>query len=254
MRATHVLPLAMMLAVGIGGAGWAQGSPPAARPLNAQEIKALQREGSVAANLEGAYASAVQAHAASIQGRDQVALNQVFDARTRIMSVRNLKLADAELDRALNDLITLTTLAQRRLSSRSPAANDALKELVVKFSQTMAALPQIGGGGGAGGVAPILSQKLAPELVTDSYLALANAQVDLAQGNPKMAALWLNQAQTTLQTARQAPGNERIQDLVSALSPAIQVAQMQIDQNSPEALASTSKAIEEMANRLATIR
>ncbi len=253
MRAMHVLPLAMMLAVGIGGSGWAQ-SQGAARPLNAQEIKALQREGSVAANLEGAYASAVQAHAASIQGRDQVALNQVFDARTRIMSVRNLKLADAELDRALNDLLTLTTLAQRRLSSRSPAANDALKELVVRFSQTMAALPQIGGGGGAGGVDPILSQKLAPELVTDSYLALANAQVDLAQGNPKMAALWLNQAQTTLQTARQAPGNERIQDLVSALSPAIQVAQMQIDQNSPEALASTSKAIEEMANRLATIR
>ena len=254
MRAKHVLPLAMMLAVGMGGAVVAQGSQPAMKPLSAQEIKALQREGSAAANLEGAYASAVQAHAASIQGQDQVALNQVFDARTRIVSVRNLKLADAELDRALNDLLTLTTLAQRRLSSRSPAANDALKELVVKFSQTMAALPQIGGGGGAGRAAPILTQKLAPELVTDSYRALANAQVDLAQGNPKMAALWLNQAQTTLQTARQAPGNERIQDLVSALSPAIQVAQMQNDQNSPEALASTSKAIEEMANRLATIR
>jgi hypothetical protein len=256
MRAKQVLPLAMMLAVGMGGAVVAQGGAgqPAERALTAQEVRALQREGSIAANLEGAYESAVQAHAAAIQGHDQVALNQVFDARTRIVSVRNLKLTDAELDRALNDLITLTTLAQRRLSSRSPAANDALKELVVKFSQTMAALPQIGGGGGAGRAAPILTQKLAPELVTDSYRALASAQIDLAQGNPKMAALWLNDAQTNLQSAKQAPGNERIQDLVSALAPAIQVAQMQIDQNSPEALASTSKAIEEMANRLATLR
>jgi hypothetical protein len=255
MRAKHVLPLAMMLAVGMGGAVVAQGGAgQPARALNAQEIKALQREGSIAANLEGAYESAVQAHAAAIQGHDQVALNQVFDARTRIVSVRNLKLTDAELDRALNDLVNLTTLAQRRLSSRSPAANDALKELVVKFSQTMAALPQIGGGGGAGRAAPILTQKLAPELVIDSYRALANAQVDLAQGNPKMAAQWLNEAQTNLLAARLAPEKERIQDLASALSPAIQVAQMQIEQNSPEALASTSKAIEEMANRLATLR
>jgi hypothetical protein len=256
MRAKHVLPLALGLAVGMAGVGWAQGgaAPQAAPPLSKQEIQVLQREGSIAANLEGAYASAVEAHAAAIQGRDQIALNQVFDARTRLMGVRNLKLSDPELNRAVNDLLNLTTLAQRRLTARSPASEDALKELVLRFNQTMTALPQLGGGGGAGQAAPILTQKLAPELLTDSYRALAHAQIDLAQGNPKAAGLWLNEAQTQLIAASLAPGNERIQDLVSAVAPAIQVAQMQLSQNSPEALASTGKAIDQLANRLSTIR
>jgi len=257
MRAKHVVPLALVLAVGMGGAVVAQQAPqgePAARPLTRQEIQALQREGSAAANLEGAYASAVQAHASAILGEDQLALNQVFDARTRIMNVRNLRLADADLDRALNDLVNLTTLAQRRLSSRSPAAQDALRDLVLRFSQTMASLPNLGGGGGAGRAAPILTQKLAPELVTDAYRALASAQAEMVQGNPQMAGLRLNEAQTHLQAARQAPGNERIQDLATAIAPAIQVAQMQLSQNSPEALTSTSEAIAQMANRLSTLR
>ncbi len=262
MRVTHgkhVLPLALVLAVGIGGAGWAQGSAPGAapqvtKPLSKQEIQALQREGSIAANLEGAYTSAVEAHAAALQGRDQIALNQVFDSRTRLMGVRNLKLADPELNRALDDLISLTSLAQRRLTARSPASEDALKDLVLRFNQTMTALPQLGGGGGAGQAAPILTQKLAPELLSDSYRALANAQVDMVQGNPKAAGLWLSEAQTQLIAASLAPGNERVQDLVSAVAPAIQVAQMQLSQNSPEALTSTGKAIEQMANRLSAIR
>ncbi len=257
MRKKQVLPLALMLAVGMGGVVLAQQAPqgaPAATPLTKQEIQAFQREGSVAANLEGAYASAVQAHASAVQGDDQLALNQVFDARTRLMGVRNLRLNDAELERALNDLVNLSTLAQRRLSSRSPAAEDALKDLVLRFSQTMAALPSLGGGGGAGQAAPILTQKLAPELVTDVYRALASAQTDLAQGNPQMAAVRLNEAQSQLQAATQAPGKERIQDLASALAPAIQVAQMQLSQNSPEAMASTRKAVEQLANRLGSLR
>ncbi|GEM_PF-5551602 len=258
MRAKHVLPLALMLALGLHGAAIAQGNPShanqaVAKPLTKPEIQALEREGSIAANLGGAYEAAVEAHAASVEGRDQIALNQVFEARTRLMGVRNLKMADADLNRALDDLLTLTTLAQRRLSSRSPAANDALKDLVLRFSQTMATLPQLGGGGG-GPTASILSQKLASELVSDSYRALANAQVALSLGNPRDAARWLAEAQNQLQTAREAPGNNRIQDLLSAMSPAVQVAQMQVEQNSPEALASTSKAIEQLANRLASIR
>lgn len=257
MRVKHVLPLAVVLALGTGGAGWAQGTPQGASgapALSSQEIQALQREGSVAANLEGAYESAILAHAAAVQGHDQTALNQVFDARTRLMAVKNLKIADPDLERSLNDLVNLTTLAQRRLSTRSPAANDALKELVVRFSQTMVSLPQIGGGGGAGRPAPLLTQKLAPELISDAYRSLANAQVDLIQGNSRMASIWLDEAQSQLQLARQAPGNERIQDLVGAVSPAIQVAQMQVSQNSPEALASTGRAIEQIANRLQTTR
>ncbi|MNX17186.1 hypothetical protein D3C86_470650 [compost metagenome] len=259
MRVKHVLPLAMVLAVGMGGAVVAQGGAPGAKApanpaLTTQDIQAFQREGSIAANLEGAYASAVQAHTASAMGDDQIALNQVFDARTRLMSVKNLKIADPDLERSLNDLINLTTLAQRRLSSRSPAANDALKELVIRFSQTMAALPKVGGGGGGGLPAPILIQKLAPELVSDAYRSLANAQVELVQGNTRMANIWLDEAQNQLQQARQAPGSERIQDLASAVAPAIQVAQMQASQNNPEALASTGRAIEQMANRLPSTR
>lgn len=255
MRVKHVLPLAMALAVGTGGAVVAQGVAQGAKPaLSTQDIQALQREGSIAANLEGAYASAVQAHTASAQGNEQIALNQVFDARTRLTAVKNLKISDPDLERSLNDLLNLTTLAQRRLSSRSPAANDALKDLVVRFSQTMAALPQVGGGGGGGRPAPILTQKLAPELVADAYRSLANAQVELVQGNGRMANIWLDEAQLQLQQARQAPGNERIQDLATAVGPAIQVAQLQAAQNSPEALASTGRAIEQMANRLPSTR
>lgn len=258
MRGKFGLPLAMVLAVGMGGAVLAQGGAPGAtapsQALSKQEIQALQRQGSIAANLEGAYESAVQAHAASAQGQEQIALNQVYDARTRIMAVKNLKISDPEFDRSLNDLLNLTTLAQRRLSSRSPAANDALKDLVIRFSQTMAALPQMGGGGGAGKPAPLLTQKLAPELVSDAYLSLANAQIGMVQGNTRMASMWLGEAQSQLQQAGQAPGNERVKDLIGAVGPAIEVAQMQLSQNSPEALASTGRAIEQMANRLPSSR
>lgn len=253
MRAKPILPLAVLLAMSMGGAVVAQGSPPAAKSLSKQEIQAFQREGSIAENLETAYASAVQAHAASLQGREQVALNQVYETRARLTGIRNLKLSDPDLERGLNDLLNLTTLAQRRLGSRSPAASDALKELVLRFSQTMATLPQLGGGGGAP-AAPILVQKLAPELVTDTYRALANAQIGLAQGKEREAAFWLDEAQNNLQAARTAPGNERVQDLVSAVSPAIQVAQLQLSQKSPEAVASTAQAIEQMANRISAIR
>lgn len=257
MRVKHGLLLALAWTVGVGSVAQAQQASPSpvmAKPLTRQEIQALQREGSVAANLEAAYASAVQAHASVIRHADQLALNQVFDARTRLMNVRNLKLADADLDRALNDLLNLTTLAQRRLSSRSPAAEEAVRDLVLRFSQTMASLPVLGGGGGAGQGALILTQKLAPELVLDVYRALASAQVDLAQGQIQLAEARLDEAQRYLQAAEQAPGNERIQDLVVALEPAIQVAQMQLSQNAAAALASTTKAVDQLANRLNALR
>ena len=260
MRVKHALPLAVLLVLGMGtgGAVIAQGgaqpaTPSAAPALSAQQIRLLEREGSIAANLGGAYESAVAAHAAALRGRDQIALNQVYDARTQLMGVQKLKVGDPELDRAVNDLLTLTTLAQRRLSARSPVANQALQELVLRFSQTMAALPQLGGGGG-GGAPAILTQKLAPELLTDAYRALAHAEIALAQGDARSAALWLDEAQNQVQMAQKAPGNERVQDLIGAVSPAIQVAQMQTAQKSPEALASTGKALSQMATRLGSTR
>lgn len=251
MRIKHALPLALALALGTGPIAQG-GAQPAGKPLTPQQIQALEREGSIAANLGGAYEAAVSAHTAALRGRDQIALNQVYDARSQLMGVAKLRLANPELERAVNDLLNLTTLAQRRLSTRSPASEEALQELVMRFSQTMANLPRLGGGGGA--APPLMTQKLATELLADAYRALAHAEIALAQGNPRSATHWLESAQDQVQLAGKAPGHARVQDLTDALSPAIQVAQMQVAQNSPEALASTGKAVAQIASRLGSVR
>lgn len=251
MFVKYALPLAVVLAVGIGGSSLAQGGAGQTQALTKQQLQLLERNGSVAANLEAAYAAAIDAHAADVQGQDAIALNQVYAARSRLMNIQALRISEPELDRALGDLMTMTTLAQRRLTARSQASEQALKDLVLRFSQTMALLPQLGGGGGG---QALLTQKLATEWVGDSYQSLASAQGALARGNRKAAAVWLEEAQSQLQAAKQAPGSDRVKDLLGAVEPAVELARTQVSQETPAALDAATRAIEQVATRLSSTR